>query len=361
MSDNASKNTIFGLGEGLENYVVQKSKPLLEINKSNLSLQEFKLLDLFLARIDSRNPDKNTVTLSKGEIEKTFGVDRIRYAELSKRLNNLGGVIEIPDKTHPEGFSKYWLFSTAKGYRDENGDWVVTMTASPDAMKLFFFDENIQYLRYKLKNVVKLRSLYSYQMFLYLEQNRFRRSWVENVRSLRERLKCTEDYYLEFAEFDRKVLKRCFNEINEKTDCKYEYEPDSSQKPIRRIRFTVQPLPKAIEEEIYPEHAAKIESPEPEKEQKTGLSEEERGEICGGMEDEVFAEFTKEQLEAMRDLAWTKTPKEEIERHREVLGSGRLAHEYGTSGWLMQLIRIAKTYGAKNMFSYVRGMVERAD
>ena len=52
-----------------KNYIVSKSRPLLSLSKSELSLYELKVLDTYLSRINSRNPDERTVIFDKGEFE----------------------------------------------------------------------------------------------------------------------------------------------------------------------------------------------------------------------------------------------------------------------------------------------------
>ena len=50
-----------------KDYIVSKSRPLLSLSKSELSLYELKVLDTYLSRINSHNPDERTVIFDKGE------------------------------------------------------------------------------------------------------------------------------------------------------------------------------------------------------------------------------------------------------------------------------------------------------
>jgi len=54
-------NTYYGLGENPNENIIQKSLPLLHslrLTKKSLSFAEFRLLDLYLSRIDSHKPQK---------------------------------------------------------------------------------------------------------------------------------------------------------------------------------------------------------------------------------------------------------------------------------------------------------------
>ena len=115
--------------------------------------------------------------LKKGELEKILGVDRIREEDLRDRLNNLFQVVTIKDQNKSKGFTVIALFEKAEAYQDENGLWQVDLACTESAREYIFNIENIGYLRYRLKNIIDLTSRYSYVLYLYLENNRFRRSW----------------------------------------------------------------------------------------------------------------------------------------------------------------------------------------
>ena len=66
-----------GLPRKQEKMLVQKSNPLYSLWKSSLTLSEFKILDIYLSRIDSRHPEKRTVIFEKGELEQLLDVQKI--------------------------------------------------------------------------------------------------------------------------------------------------------------------------------------------------------------------------------------------------------------------------------------------
>ena len=76
-----------------DNNVVQKSKPLFSLWKSKLTLSEFKILDTYLSRINSNDPESRSVVFEKGELEKLLEVTKINRPELQKRLRHLQGTI----------------------------------------------------------------------------------------------------------------------------------------------------------------------------------------------------------------------------------------------------------------------------
>ena len=180
-----------GLGD-IEKLTVQKSTPLQSLTQTDLTLPELKLLDVYLSRIDSHDPEKRTVHIEKGELERVLGVTRILKDDLDTRLRHLFQIVEVKDETKRKGFKLVSLFEEADAEPDENGLWTITLTCTPSAREYVFNIENLGYLRYRLRNIVELKSRYSYILFMYLENNRdFRKSWEVSLNELKERLGCT--------------------------------------------------------------------------------------------------------------------------------------------------------------------------
>lgn len=194
-------------GSPSDELLVQKSNPLQSLSETELTLPEFKILDAYLARINSHDKEKRTVKFEKGKLEELLGVSRILKDDLDKRLRHLFQVVEIKDETKRKGFKLVSLFEEADAEPDENGLWQITLTCTPSAREYVFNIDNIGYLRYRLKNVINLTSRYSYILFLYLENNRFRKSWEVSLSELKRLLNCTAETYNTYYRFNDLVLK----------------------------------------------------------------------------------------------------------------------------------------------------------
>lgn len=238
-----------GLGE-VEKLIVQKSNPLQSLAKTELTLPELKILDVYLSRIDSHDPEKRTVVIEKGELEQVLGVSRILKQQLKERLRNLFQVVEVEDDTKPDGFKLVSLFEEAEAVPDNEGLWRITLTCTVSAREYIFNIENIGYLKYRLKNVIELKSRYSYVLYLYLENNSFRKTWEIELGELKELMKCTANTYKAFFRFNGLILSKCHQEINEKTDCKFDYEPVKRGRAIVAIRFTIKTLKQLAVEDV---------------------------------------------------------------------------------------------------------------
>lgn len=225
---------------------VQKSLPLFALWQSELTLAEFKILDIYLSRIDSHKPDKRAVMFEKGELEKILGIKKINNQDLKTRLKHLmGNVIEIPDDNIKKGFRLVTLFEEAVAEQDDYGLWQVKLECTQKAMKYFFNIENLGYLRYKLRCITSLTSRYTYIMFIYLEANRYRKSWNVPLDELKQILNCDKvETYSAFKEFNKQILKRVQKEMYEKTECRYSYESVKKGRSVVAVRFTVETLSK---------------------------------------------------------------------------------------------------------------------
>lgn len=245
---------------------VQKSLPLFSLWRSELTLPEFKILDTYLSRIDSHTPERRAVRFEKGELEKALGV-KINAQDLKTRLKHLmGSVVEVPDNSTKRGFKLVTLFEEAVAEQDENGLWQVSLECTQKSMKYFFNIENLGYLRYKLRCITSLTSRYAYVMFIYLESNRYRRSWEVPLDELKIILNCdNEETYKEYKRFNDRLMKRVHKELTEKTECQYKYESVKKGRSVAAIRFTVFPLRQVIES---PDEQRDV----PEREQQDDLS-----------------------------------------------------------------------------------------
>ena len=140
-----------------KNYIVSKSRPLLSLSKSELSLYELKVLDTYLSRINSRNPDERTVIFDKGEFEALFDYADIDLTAMKVHLNNLQS-LKVDISTSERETDNIVLFERAKAVQDQYKMWQVELTCSQSAMKYFFNIENLGYLRYKLLHILQLKS-----------------------------------------------------------------------------------------------------------------------------------------------------------------------------------------------------------
>lgn len=326
MSKRQNKNDITEMtieGPLSDTNIVQKSNPLFSLWKSSLTLSEFKILDTYLSRINSREPESRTVIFEKGELEKLLGVVKINQPELDKRLEHLQGtIINIGEG---KNIDKITLFERSQAIQDEYGIWEVRLTASKSAMKYIFDIEKIGYFRYQIRNIVKLKSLNSYILFLYFEHSLFGRTHAElriDVEELKQMLGCNEPLYDEYKYFNQRILQRCQKEINEKTDISCTYSTIRKNRKVAVVVFDIEKKAKIESLEEFSEFSA----PSLECDEKTKSEPEEppveENEYGGYESDDIYQyatlckyEFDNEQMkEICRVISETDLPETGISR-----------------------------------------------
>lgn len=330
---------------------VQKSRPLFSLWQSNLTLAEFKILDTYLGRIDSHNPDRRIVTFEKGELEEKLGVTKISKNNLEARLKNLmGHVIKVTDDDEKNGFKLITLFEEAEAEQDEYGQWKVNLECTQKAMKYIFNIENLGYFQYKLRCITSITSRYTYIMFCYLESHRkMGLSWEVSIEELKKILNCDkEESYNQFKVFNDRILKRVQKELHDKTECCFEYKTIKKGRYVKAISFTLKPITENIDQEKDPGQITFDDI--------TQIND--RDSICYGFSDSEFESFSNEQLLLLKDLAWSNRDQADFDRHMEALKDHNMAVQYAVADYLRQKIKMAKLNAPRNLFSYVKKIVE---
>lgn len=276
--------------------LVQKSNPLQTLSQTSLTLPEFKILDAYLSRIDSRKPDARFVQFERGALERLLGVEKIPLPELEKRLRNLFQVIRVVDKTKAKGYKLIGLFEEADFDMDEHGQWQVKLCCTSSAMEYIFNIDNLGYLRYRLKNVINLTSRYSYILYLYLENNRFRRSWDISLEELKQLLACNAKTYTQYKRFNDLILKKCWKELTEKTDLQYTYTPIKHGRAVTAIRFTLETISEQLEGQMTLEGFS-YPLPEPDSRADNYSSEQ-----LAFLAEACDYEFEEEEIQVLLDL-----------------------------------------------------------
>lgn len=342
MPPGRKKKELSSLQNNLQNdNIVQKSRPLFELWRSDLTLSEFKILDTYLSRIDSHHPENRSVIFNKGKLEELLGVKQIRPKDLDARLSHLQKTaVDLGDG---ENIDRITLFERAQGVRDENGIWQVTLTCTPSAMKYIFDIEHLGYLRYQIRSITQLTSLYSYILFTYLEYNRFRKSWVVSLEELKNTLNCTDESYNEYKIFNNRILKRCHKELSEKTELTYSYEPIRRGRRVAAIRFTLGTLSNQILGQMsFDDFAPSGSLPE-------GKAEAYSSQRLAFLAEACEFEFSEAEMQVLHDMLVQLIPYDNL--------NGQERYHY-----LKQKYDILQMYAAKrriaNRYNYLRKMLE---
>lgn len=152
------------------------------------------------------------------------------YKELKQAAHSLLDQ-KLFRKIGKNGFQGYTLFATIIY---ENG--LITGEFHQE-LKPFFLEVKKKFTRLSLNQYLKLPSIYSQQLFGFLQ------SWHDQpeiempVSELHEMLNTPESFRKNFAEFKRRVLEKAHNDILKHTTLYYEWEPIKKGRSVVAIRF----------------------------------------------------------------------------------------------------------------------------
>lgn len=227
--------------------VICKSLPLLVLPRTDLSLTALKLFDIYLARINPKDPLVTRVVFTKAELCKILGVEKINNKELNgalKLLRECQFKIET-DKT----ITLNGLLSTAYiTYKDEQFEGIaaVVLICNDKIKSLIYNVGSVGYIKMKLSEVLSFEGRNTYSLYQYLCQNLFRGHWITDIIDLKTYMGIDEKYKL-FQNFERRVLIPCKMEIEKKTDLRFYYKKIRIGRQIKKLSFQI--VKKSVVEE----------------------------------------------------------------------------------------------------------------
>lgn len=221
--------------------VVQKTRYIIDMCRK-LTLSESKLVDCYLAKINSRDPNSKEVELSMRELEDLWNVSELKPSEVRKHIENLMGdtLLVKGDVRSKEKVTQTNFFAETTSFRDDSGRWVVRLVCTDEALPYIFDIEDLGYVKYELGDVMQFRSKYTYLMFLYILRNAFRRDWVISIEKLKEHIGAADvERYAEFKFFNSEVLKKTHADILKSGSVVYQYILKKQGRSYSHVEFKV--------------------------------------------------------------------------------------------------------------------------
>lgn len=274
VSDSKKPKTIINIQGGSgslsgENTVQMAKLLYKQLFATELNLSTLKLIDVYLSRINSHDPENKTVVFEKGELEALFGVKRIQREALNsylKEMLTINVVLtaeEEDDKQVEVKAKSLLLFDTATLTQDkEDLLWKVEIKCGDDAEKLIFNIDKMGYLQHSVQNSARIRNYTTLVLFKFIEDRRnnkgtYPQEFEITVEELRKALNCV-DKYTDMKMFSDRCLKKPREEILEKTDCRFDITPIRRGRKIYKYKFTIYDRVKLLDskkEEAAPESA----------------------------------------------------------------------------------------------------------
>jgi len=222
--------------EIMETKIVKKEHWIEMSNKLNLmrsarfGLNEFKILEKYLSRINPREDATRRVVFTLEEFQADLGITELREQNLRVNVEALlSRVVFIPHSDRfgqpTRGFTAFQLFKEIDLIETESG-WKVSMDCHDRAKDLFFDLVKCGYFKYKLKYTMRLGSVNQMRMYLLMKGNEFEFKDRENpftikVSELIDVLKINPK--MDWRHLKQDILDVCQKSMEELTDIKFEY------------------------------------------------------------------------------------------------------------------------------------------
>lgn len=343
--------------------LVEKRNVLNEVRKNSMSLQELRFFSIYLSKINARDPNTRKVTFPLTDFQKIMELGRMNIRHMQAVTNSLlGKVVNI--KLENGGYEAFQLFKRCKVYRNEFDQWFIDIDAHDDALPLMF-DFKDRYFTYELWNALRLKSGNQLRMYELLKQYERVGERKITLIELRELLGIGADEYPRWDNFKRRILDSCQEALRENTDICFDYEPIKSGRKITGVRFIIKKNTAyvdqlSLDEFIDQQNDVVMVYDEEEREYEIAELRDKRGSICAGFEDEIFDEFTDEQLTELRSLAWNMVDPDAVEREQSVLGDMLMAKEFVVAGYIRQKILMCNAKGkdVKSRYGFIKGAVD---
>lgn len=227
-----------------ENNVVSKSNDLIQ-NKYHMTVNEQKFFMMLISLIDKDDKELSEIRMTTRQINDVFNIKRkftfneIRsiYEELTDR------VIVLKDKDGNPTATR-WL-SSISYLQDGSG----IIARFDEVMKPYLIELKRCYTTYKLKYILRLKSIYAIRIYELLKQHQNFKQRTFEIDELREILDLGDKYSL-YKNFKKRILADSIEQINEHTDIIVGLEEvEKIGRTITKIRLTITQKNKPLQQE----------------------------------------------------------------------------------------------------------------
>lgn len=122
-----------------DNNLVEKSKSLVWAKFRDYTAGELRLLEVYLSRINPRDPSSSRVEFTLAEYRELLGLKSLDARRIEPQIKHfLGNTVSIPIDKEKGTFESFVLFTRAKlDYVPETRSYVVAITCNPDLRSIF--------------------------------------------------------------------------------------------------------------------------------------------------------------------------------------------------------------------------------
>lgn len=209
---------------------------MLNEMRGRMTLTEYRLFCVYLAKIDSRNPNSVRVCFPLSEYTHIMELDRPRREDLQEQAKS---IVAKPIKIEKSdgGFGIYPLFQAFE-LEKINNEWIIKLTANSE-LEPYLFEQKKRFFKYKLYNTIRLGSYNQMRIYELLKQYEWLGKRKVELSELRAFMGIGENEYPVWNDFQQKILKVAQKAILKETDIYFEYKPIIKNRKTVAVEFTI--------------------------------------------------------------------------------------------------------------------------
>ena len=224
------------------NHHVVMSNDLIK-SKSNLSLNEIKLLRMTIMQIVKNDTEFMTYRINIKELGKALNIpDTNLYRDVDTMTTHLlQEIVYVGDGNPRHRYKKFQWCSEC-----EYNDGVLTIRLH-DNLKPYLLELKGYYTQYLLEDILVLKSKYAIRIYELIRQEmKYQKVYADHFAKVELDINTiriatgTEDKYRQMGHFKEKVIDKAVEEINEKTGYEISYEPLKISRKMVGFKFKIQ-------------------------------------------------------------------------------------------------------------------------
>lgn len=201
----------------------------------DLSLEEQKVILTLASMVNPQDEEFKPYKFKISEFMELLGVDtKTKYVEIPKITKELmKKVFEIREEN--KIIQVAWLSSAVY----EKGSGYVELEFSP-RLKPYMLQLKDLFTRYRLANILNMKSKYSPKLYELLKANEFKKQkfFEIDIDKLRELFKA-DDIYPLYADFKRHIIIKTQKELKKYTDIAFDFEEIKTGRKVTSIKFII--------------------------------------------------------------------------------------------------------------------------
>lgn len=221
--------------DNIENKLVVQANTLIEASYK-LKPSQQKFLRVMASMIDFGDEDFKMYEFKVSELMKLYGIkDQSKYSEIPKQTKELmGNVLTFKDEKS-EVLVPFLSF-----YKHEKGEGTIKVQFHPFLKPFYLYlNKENPFTKYKLKNIVSLKSTYSIRFYELLKQYEGIKSRILTIEELRQIFKIEPSEYARYNDFKRKVILQAQKELPLKTDISFDFEEIKTGRKVTALKFYI--------------------------------------------------------------------------------------------------------------------------